>query len=241
VSLPIEPTLTALLGATPTAYSDYSFAVAYRLQHRVTFFVSSTVGSASVGYVFDTRTRAWSTIQFERGSGNSTDYQKSAGVVRFSDDRLVLTSYGNGAADGWFFVERRAQDNTDYQDTDAGNITDPVNVFAQFQFAVPDAEGAVHWQQTVVHFDYGFTWRLPPTSFQLGYFTEWAPSANLTITPVAVPYSAVGAFLSRIEPPAVVRRSNRMAMVFQHRTAEAFGLNGVSQSVRIGSKFARRT
>lgn len=234
VSLPIEPTLTALLGATPSTYAPYSFAVAYRLQHRVTFFVSSTLGSASVGYVFDTRTRAWSTIQFERGSGNSTDYQKSAGVVRFSDDRLVLTSYGNGAGDGWFFVERRAQDNTDYQDTDAANVTDPVKLSATFQFQVPDVSGAVHWQQLVLSMDAGeFAWRALPTTFQLQMQTEWALSSNNVVTPAAN--------LVRFELPVAVRRSNRLALNITHTLAEACGFNGLSQSIRVGSTFARRT
>lgn len=235
VSLPIEPTLTSLLGATPSTYADYSFAVAYRLAHRVIFFVASAVGSASVGYVFDTRTRAWSTMEFEKGSGGTTDYQKSAGVVRFSDDRLVFTSYGNGGGDGYFFQERRALDNTDYQDTNAANVTDPVNLLTTFQFQVPDSEGAVHWQQTVVYLDGGeFTWRAAPSTFGMRYTTEWSQSI-IAVTPAA------SALVTRVEPAAAVRRGNRMAVQLGHTQVEAFGINGLSQSVRIGSKFARST
>jgi len=235
VSTPIEPTLTALLGATPGDYAGFSFAVAYRLQHRVTFFFSTTVGNISQGYVFDTRTRAWSTIQFERGSGNTTDYQKSCGVVRFSDDRMVLASYGNGGGDGYVFVERRAQDNTDYQDTDAANVTDPVKLSTVFQYAVPDSEGAVHWQQTVVHLDGGeFSWRSTPASFGLRHETEWSQSI-VVVTPES------GALLTRVEPNAVVRRGNRMRITLSHDVASYFGIAGLSQSIRIGAKFARRT
>ena len=241
ISTPIEPTITALLGASPSSYANHSFAVAYRLQHRVTFFVSSSVGNASTGYVFDTRTRAWSTIVFSRGSGDIQDFQKSCGVVRFSDDRLVLGNYSFSGGDAYVFAERRAQDNTDYQDTNAANVTDPVTSSLTFQFMVPDSEGSAHWQQTVAHFDYGFAWRQSPTSFRIQYLTEWAFSGNITVSPVAIPYSTVGAYLSRVEPPATVRRANRLALRFSHITAEAFGLNGVSQSVRIGSKFSRRT
>lgn len=236
VSLPIEPTITALLGATPSTYSDFSFAVAYRLQHRVTFFVAASVGNSTGGYVFDTRTRAWSTIAFQKSaSGGSNDFQKSCGVVRFSDDRLVLANYNFSGGDAYVFVERRALDDTDYQDTDAGNVTDPVSMSLTFQYQVPLSDGAVHWQQTVIHLDGGeFSWRAVPSSFGLRHTTEWNQSI-VVVTP------STGARLTRVEPAASVRRGNRMSVVLSHNVATAFGIVGLSQSYRVGSTFARST
>ena len=234
ISLPIEPTLTALLGATPSTYAPFSFAIAYRLAHRVTFFASASVGNATRGYTFDTRTRAWSTTEFTRQSGGANDYQKSCGVVRFSDDRLVLANYNFGGGDAYVFVERRALDNTDYQDTDAGNVTDPVPLRVTFQYNVPDVEGAVHWQQLVMSLDGGeFAWRALPTALTLSFQTEWASSGNLAVAPSAA--------IVRYELPRSVRRGNRLVMTVANSTAEACGFNGLSQSIRLGSKFARRT
>jgi hypothetical protein len=88
-----------------------------------------------------------------------------------------------------------------------------------------------------LHFDGGeFAWRGNPTAVTLAYSTEWATG---TITPtIAAPPLGVSA-VSRVEIPRVVRRGQRLRLTVT-APGGAFGLVGLSQSYRPGTRFARR-
>jgi hypothetical protein len=248
ISTPIEPTLERIMlqgiagFGTQQQWLDslagYGFAVGYRLKHRVMFFFQANYLYAAQGcldaLVFDTRTRAWSTLNFAEPASGIDNAFKTCGVPRFSDDLLVMGWLNPGGGDGWAFVERNSYSNTDYQDTDATGVSAPVTLTATTQYQVPDAGGAVHWQGTVVHLDFGeFSGRARPASFELTYGTDWTSG-------VAVSASVAGD-LVRLEPPTAVRRGNRLVLSIQHALATACGFIGISQMCRVGSNFPRRT
>ena len=254
ISTPIEPTLERIMlqgqvsGTTQQwidALASNGFAVGYRLAHRVLFFYQSDLGFATPAcldaLVFDTRTRAWSTLQFAIPDGPVEDILKSCGVPRFSDDKLVMGYINPGGGDGWAFLERRTYTSADYVDTDVAGLNYGVLMQLWIQFQVPDAGGAVHWQGTVVHFDgaaFGaipeFRGRSLPGSFEIQYQTEWTTMA----APVAV---SVAGQLARVEPPARVRRGNQMRFILSNGESGPCGFIGISQSLRIGSNFPRST
>lgn len=240
ISASIEPTITALVAAGGTSLPSYGYAVGYRLQHRVVFMYPSDALSGARGCIqglaWDTRTQAWSQISFTDAEVADNGF-KACGVARFSDDRLVLGWWNPAGGDGQVFVERRGLTAADYTDDDAAGNSVTYAFSLAWQFQVPDAEGAVHWQQTVLHFDGGeFAWRGNPTAVTLAYNTEWAAG---TITPtVAAPPFGVSA-VSRVEIPRVVRRGQRLRLTVT-APGGAFGLVGLSQSYRPGTRFARR-
>ena len=237
ISSPIEPTWTRLVAAAGTSLASYGFAVAYRFQHRVLFMYPAIgvlgVGGCSTGLVYDTRTQAWSTLEF--GVGDLLDEDlRSCAAVRFSDDRLAFGWWNPGGGDGQVLVERRTLTSADYQDTNAVGITTNVNMTLQLQFQIPDVEGALHWRQTVIHLDGsdGFAWRSVASNFSLRYFSEWGTDVWL-VTPTAA--------LVRVEPPLSTRRANRLSMQLSNGNLESCGIVGIVQGVYAGSRFARRT
>jgi hypothetical protein len=242
ISMPIEPTVTQIVARANVTLPLYGFAVGYRLQHRVVFMhpfdnVDGALGCI-LGFVWDTRTRAWSSLSFTDADVAQNGF-KSAGVVRFSDDRLVLGWWNPGGGDGQVFVERRALDSTDYTDDDAAGNVVTFGMALTWQFQVPDAEGATHWQQTMLHFDGGeFAWRANPTAAFLTYETEWAASVIAGGAVVATPPLGVSAVV-RVEVPRTTRRGQRLRLTVV-APGGAFGLVGVSQSFRPGARFARR-
>jgi hypothetical protein len=248
ISTPIEPTVERIMLQGIAGFgtqqqwldslANYGFSVGYRLKHRVMFFYQANYLYEEQGcldaLVFDTRTRAWSTLNFPEPPSGIDNAFKTCGVTRFSDDLLVMGWLNIGGGDGWAFVERSSYSNSDYIDTDAGGADNPVEIRATTQYQVPDAGGAVHWQGTVVHLDFGeFSGRARPASFELTYGTDWTSG-------VAVSASVAGDFV-RLEPPTAVRRGNRLILSIQHALATACGFIGISQMYRVGSNFPRRT
>lgn len=247
VSTPIEPTIEALMVTAANGASsplstgrDYlgilGFAVAYRNQHQVRFHYP---GPTSLGDMyacaywlsFDTRTRAWSRGQFSQNSFNGYLDGRSAGCVRFEDDLLFVGSWSLGA-DTYLFRERRTYTNDDFQDEDRNGDKFTVYSTMRLQFQVPDAEGAQHWQQTVINWDAEeVSWRALPTEVLLTHITEEA-SQSQTV--------AVSELATRIEPALAARRGQRLAVQLVHNASEYAGIIGVSQGYRLGTRFARR-
>lgn len=251
ISTPIEPTIANQLlsaGTSPgaggvsggqEAFAALGFAVAYRYEHRVQFFFPEVNDSADLNGCafwlnFDTRTRAWSFGALTSKAGGTYFDNRSCGVVRFADDRLVLGNWSSGA-DTFLFLERRAYaaaDFTDdYQDGSSGAVTSTLSM----QFQVPEPGGSVHFQQVVLSFDGGeYSWRPVPTALTCAWLTYPGGVGNSTTL-------ATNTNLQwRTETPTTVRRGNRTRLRITHSTAEYFGLIGISQAVRVGSPFVGR-
>lgn len=256
ISSPIEPSIEeAIISSGTSNLASYGFAYAYRLRHRVVFMhppwsVYGTLQSGCVrGFVFDTRTRAWSTMSFDSvvdladnvSSGNSTLF-KSCAAPLFATDAIAFGWWNPSGGDGRVMFERLTFTSADYIDTDAAGVSTNFRMECTFQFQVPEADGAVHWQQTVIHFDapgaYGpfganTSWRQPPSDIAITYQTE---------SGIAFQSAATGGqVVVRIEPLVFCRRGNRLRYSLVNALTEACGFVGVSQTYRVGSQFANRS
>lgn len=251
ISAPIEPTITqallacgVTLAAGQVAFSQIGFSVAYRYEHRVHFYFPETpaAGSgagANVGspawLSFDTRTRAWSTGNFDKKLANGYTDSRSCGVVRFSDDRLVLAVWSTGA-DTKLLFEARDFTAADFTDNFSDGSSAAVGAVLQFQYQQPIQDGAVHWQQWVFNFDGGEqAWRPLPTALAVGWVAQ--PG---TVSGSASMASNTSSFW-RAETPTTCRRATRLQVQLTHSVAEYFGLTGVALTVRAGTKFVGRS
>lgn len=245
VSQNIEPSIEAALvtaGASDlqagrAIFGELGFAVAYRNQHQVRFHYPeidnpTLVNGCAYWFSFDTRTRTWARGRFTAKTNDGYYQSRTCGVVRFTDD---LIAFGNwlGAGDSYLFLERRAYVAADF--TDDGNSGSPDATFSQlrFQYQVPDAEGAQHWQQTVINWDAEeISWRTKPTSIVAAHVTEAVAPTAQTI--------AVSELATRVEPPQDARRGQRLYVELTHEVAEYAGIVGLTQEYRGGSRFARK-
>ena len=184
-------------------------------------------------FVFDTRTRAWSTGKLTEKAGGTYRDSRACGVVAFVSDLLVLGNWSSGA-DTYLFRERRALAATDYIDTFSDGTTAGVSASLGFQYQVPEMDGAVHWQQATLHFEGGeLSWRPVPT----GVSAVWRDIADSQSGPTL---AANTDRIWRAEVPTTHRRGNRLRLTISHTASEFFGLIGVSQLVRVGSRFLGR-
>jgi len=250
ISTPIEPTITGLIldvDSPPSGLDDgfgmvrdLAFAVAQRMEHRVHFWYAENeaivdeLAGCCYWLTFDTRTRAWSRNEFVTRLEDGFLDNRSHGVCRYRDELLVMGNYSSGG-DTELFFERRNYTSADYVDDDQEGNSMAVIATMEWQFAVPVADGAVHWQQTTLHYDGNeVTWRPLPSTATVSWQTEDASAGSYTIT--VSPTEA----LSRLEVGSAARRSNRCRVRVTNASVEYFGLVGVTQSARVGSRFARR-
>ena len=251
VSVPIEQTITeALLSAKNTgvglddgyaAFSRLVWAASYRSKHRVMFFYPQKYDVAALGgcaywLCFDTRTRAWSTNGFSATFGDYID-NRSCGAVRFSDDNLVCGNWSSGG-DTRLLQERARYDATDYIDTTSEGDDVGIESEVGWQFAMPAADGAAHWQQMTLHWDqppWGASWTATPGSLTVNWYPDnEAAFSQATLAPTS------GAPLLRLETPRDARRGNRLRLLLQHSGNSYFGLIGMTMAARVGSRFASR-
>lgn len=244
ISMPIEPTLNQYLEglnvSTPfdslLAMSKMAFSIAYRLKHRVMFWVPQQYNvSQYIGcgtwYCWDTRTECWSTgrLMGERAPGIIDD--RSCGVVRVSDDRLVLGEIVIGGL-GRMYQE----DFSSFSDEDSAGVAQPVVLTNTMQYQVPEINRGLHWQQFVVHLDAGeFTARPTPTEVVMGFQTPQSSYGEITVTPAA------NATSIRVETPRSYRRANRIQVSIINNEAEYFGAVGIGFDVGSSSPWQQRT
>jgi hypothetical protein len=243
ISTPIEPTVDAIINnyTTKADLVAYGFAVGYRLQHRVMFFFPSTnagsIPDCAAWLEYDTRTQAWSSGNFPyTGTNFAKQDGRSCGVVRFSDDKLVLSNWNPVSGDSYIFFERRTLTSADYVDTDRAGVDHAIASVATFRYGDPDAERKQHWQQVVLHFekDVGlfnsaFAPYSIPTALQLKFTTD-AGTASVALAPTKN-------FLA-CETPAQLRRALRMQLQIQHTVSESCGVVGVSYKLAEPATFA---
>lgn len=249
ISAPIEPTIEAALvaagtlGGNPpleagrTAFAEQGFATAYRNQHQVRFHYPQTndalaMNGCAYWLSFDTRTRTWAQGQFSVREIAGYYDNRLCAAVRFSDDLLAFGNWSTGA-DTFLFLERRSYAATDFIDTAIAGGDEAVASVARFQYQMPDASGAQHWQQTVINWDAEeISWRPLPTSIQAAHGTEGVAPAGQTVT--------VSELVTRIETPRDARRGQRLFVTLTHALAEYAGIVGLEQTYRQGTRFARR-
>lgn len=243
VSQPIEPTIeqafVSLATSPQAAYpivAKLGFATAYRNQHQVRFHYpiedSVEVFGCSNWLAFDTRTRAWAVGALTKQIANDHYDNRSCAVVRFGDDRICYGNWNFGGGDTRLFLERRAYASSDYTDDNNDGLSAlPIESTLAFQYQVPDAKGAQHWQQLAINWDgLETSWQALPTSIFVNFQSE-SDSASSTY--------AVAARVTRVEP--AVRRAQRFRVVLIHSLAEYCGIVGVTQEYRDrGSRFARQ-
>ena len=238
VSTPIEPTIqnivreAAAVGVGPYDVASLAFAIADTDQHRVLFWyplprtAPAGVNGCGAALVLDTRTGAWSQYALDRADANGDADPRAHGCVRLSDQRVL---------EGYLFEEKKDFAATDFVDDFSMGTNIAVDCFAEFQFLVPEAGGAVHWQQTVLQLDgQEISWRPLPTSVSLIWTTE-SQTANSAAN--IAPTTRV----LRIEPPRAVRRGNQLKLRVKDNAAAYFGLCGVAQRFLPGTIFPRRT
>jgi hypothetical protein len=245
VSAPIEPTIeTALVNAGGgsslpngrTALAALGYATGYRNQHQVRFHYPEANDSANMNgcaywLSFDTRTRAWARGAFSTEKIAGYADNRACAVVRLSDDLLVFGNWSAGV-DTRLFLERRAYAATDFIDTTISGTDDGVTSFAVLQYQVPDARGAMHWQQTVINWDAGeIAWRTLPTTLAITHVNEDGSSGQNV---------AISSLVTRVETPIDQRRGQRLRLIFLHSAAEYAGIVGIEQDYRGGSRFARQ-
>lgn len=165
ISKPIKNFTDAMTASEDmlTAASEITFGVGYRLKHEYRLFYPSVYdvnepnpNEAPLSYrcdywlTFDTATRAWSQGHMVNEFDGFYD-AAACGVVLRSNDKLTLGAWEPVPHnDGGLWVES-------IYFTDAPSDGTPVlaqYVFAivGFQFAAPNPEGLVHWQQVVAKF-----------------------------------------------------------------------------------------
>lgn len=251
ISTPIEPSVIEylrLIGDTvagtgvtggQTGMGLLGFAVAYRHEHRVQFFMPEAYDTANLNgcsdwLSFDTRTRAWSTGGLSKKIGGAYRDNRSCGVVRLSDDLLMLGNWSSGA-DTFLFKERRTLTSADFSDTFQDGTSAAITSTLIFQYQVPEMDGAAHWQQATVHFEGGeVTWRPVPTACTMTWLLQPDGISD------SEALSGNTQQFWRVEPVATVRRGNRLRVRLVHSTAEFLGIIGFTQSVRIGTRFLGR-
>lgn len=130
--------------------SLYAFAVAHLLDHRILFWLPSSVSatSCSYAYVYDRRARAWS--RWYRTTDTLANAQThSCGCYSQSGPTAVGMTLGTASsADGWCFIERRLFDVLDYQDS-LNNNTD-ISIKRVVKWAYQDggdASAGKHWRE----------------------------------------------------------------------------------------------
>jgi hypothetical protein len=221
---------------------ELAFAVGDTAQHRVLFWcpdggAAGTLNGCSRALIYDTRTGAWSKLRLDVINSIGQRDPRSHGAVRASDSRVLLTAEREtNPNEGVLFRERGIFEVNEFVDQGSdGTKFANVSATLVLQFLIPDAGGAVHWQQTVLQFDAGeLVWRPLPSSVQVAWSTE----TQNGITPSAIsPTSKV----LRVEPPRAVRRSNQLAIAIQEDSPSYFGLVGVQQRFANPSLWAKRT
>lgn len=239
ISAPIEPTVKAVrdasrVNAPDGQFASLAFAIGDTAQHRVEFwYPQAEVGTGDVrgcafALVFDTRTAAWSTFQFEKPRPTGVIDFRSAGCIREADGIVMLaTDRNNNTAEGYLYDESRdITGSSAYFDSDSLGSSVAIASSIGLQAQIPDAGGKVHWQQTVLQL------ALPlPTLLRLAWYTE---ARSVQFQPV-IPSLEV----CRVEPPRAVRRGNALFVSILHETAEPFSLVGVQQRYLAGSPFTR--
>jgi hypothetical protein len=252
VSLPVEPTIQSDIlacgsnsGGTyveaQSIFESLGFAVAYRQKHQVLFFFPQAQSDANLNgcsywWIWDTRTRTWGKGAFTKTMASGYLDSRSCGVVRFSDDLLILGSWAPTAtADWWLFKERSAYTSADYIDDYSDETSDAVTFSMTMQYGVPETDGAVHWQQTTIQLDgFELSWR--PVATQLS--TVWVGDTLSLISTASVTGNTQP--LIRLEVPQLVRRGNRLKLRILNVTQEYFGVVGVTQACRVGARVAQR-
>lgn len=164
ISQAIDSDLRALLQAVLYDTRDgssplklYAFSVAHPLDHRVMFWLPTGLGVTDCGfaYVWDTRAKSWS--RWYRGETISS-YAFSCGCYSQSGPTAVgLTmaeQNGASAADCFCYIERRALNATDFQDSVAGS-GNTIAITRSVKWAYQDANDASmgkHWREVQLLF-----------------------------------------------------------------------------------------
>lgn len=232
VSTPIEPTVLAAIAEGSVNAPDgqtaaLAFAVADPTLHRVMFwYPGSEVNTGDVrgcyaALVFDTRTQAWSTWQFDHFTPANIPEFRACGVNRAQDGAILLGGEKTlAAAEGYLFH----QDTGFFDSWAEPTGSEDVRSYLRLQFLTPDAAGAQHWQQTVLQ------WDTAPTELRINYSTE-TQSVDVDVSP--------GGAITRVEPPRAVRRGNAFQIGLGSLLGEPFELFGLQQRYVPGSPWAR--
>lgn len=134
ISLDIENDIREAMGVSLTNISRYGVGCGYESERQYMLFipVEATDTIASIGYVYNYVTDAWTTIDRE-----TTDV-----VVNPTTDRLLLATKNN-----WLSVERKAFNFTDMVDEEIDvTVTDVDGVVLTLSNATGVEEGDVYWE-----------------------------------------------------------------------------------------------
>ena len=231
--------------------ADLGFAIGYRTRHQVLFWYPTNKAAESAHcekfYCFDVRTNAWTTGSLNPSKGYTLGgfgwlEGRSCGAVPVNPTSADLAvCWGtNSSGSAWEFVEEL----TAGPDGQADGTTWTIAAKVTFQFSTPDTEGAVHWQQTLVHFPAdGFLTADTRTAYD-----NWAP-LTFTVTHQAIGFPGIGAgaaqspavtnrTVARCEPPAQARRGQKMQVALAWTAQADFGVVGLTQTFRQGARFA---
>jgi hypothetical protein len=240
----IEATIRSILTDDSEIYMrDYSFAVGYRKAHRVQFFYPNKAEGqngpfCSYWLEFNVREQVWTTGRFNPVESPLTYQGKACGVVKFTNDRLYLANWNSNGADGYFFYESSSESPI-WFDYSASNPSSQVQIedILALQIQVPDTEGAVHWQQAVLQFNFGGPLNRPLPQFMNIYFSEYG-TIGASPGPGSVTIDSV---VKRFETPDTIRLGSRMAIILNGTALAAYwsywGVTGIQMSFVPGTRF----
>lgn len=240
ISLPIKENIELVTKTTTSNSSGgfnitntWGFAVADTFMHRVYFWYpgsqsheAETVLGCTRAFVWDVRTETWSTsltTPSRDGNGFEND-TRSCGLSRVFDDYLLHGSMDANGGDSALWVERRAYNDTDYNESSSLATNRRVQGDIQFVFDNPNPGSNVHFQEVVVYWELNdiFAYRDPPTAPQIFVNNDLVGSApNLTVAPQ-------GESVSRYIVPQNNRRAKRLNVrIVPTATAQYAGIEAV--------------
>jgi hypothetical protein len=235
ISTPIEPTIQTIInsiGGFSTFIDDEEglFAVADTNNHSVLFFYGTTSERpASREWLqWDARARKWSRGSFVAGGDTAlvvgaAAQQASTGLIALGQSTDSLDTIASAYV-LHFWLQRNAWAATDYQDTNADNVTTAIDSSATFQFQVPGVDARQHWQQLLAHFENAEQSFYPrPTIIGLKWESDTTAISSATSVTLSTP-------IIRAETPGLYRRSTRQRVTVSHALAEHFGLLVLEQS-----------
>ncbi len=227
ISNGIEPLVwKTVLDAGSTWLASYAWATAYRSRHKVLFAVpmDGTNGNCATIYAYDTRMQAWTSWLFIRGTAATVGH--SCGVVRVSDDLLMMGQWNSSGGDAKIFKERLTYTAADYVDDTVDTSNEAIAKQVQWNCVTSSPELETHWDELHLLFDVSptFSGWTTPTALTVVFTSDLASaSANLALAPTAA------SRMSRCLVSQAQRRSARLTVTVYHTVAsQYFGLEGMA-------------
>ena len=237
VSLPIDNFFQPKMADTVELlrFRLLAFGLGDDVNHEYRLYMDTQTGGpgCETWLTFDTQTRAWSSGFFNYTTAGRYD-ARNCGVV-MNDGRVVL-----GAEDpaGVLTAGRYFYSWPTYADVSYDGTAITIATRLRFTFQAPNAQGLLHWQQTLVKYE---TLPLAPAT------VTFYPDENYPTGSTVVIANTVSRLEERVEVPWGSRRSTRMAVEYQPTmpvpgaTTAPIDLAGIEVSYSSPTRYGRKS